>query len=105
MCYIVRHMTLPPSSTSAVGVRELRQNLSVYLRRILAGERFEVTDRGTPVALLVPVRKDMTPLERLIAEGRVAEPPAGDLLDLLPPEGEVSTVASEALFAAREERL
>ena len=105
LCYIVRHMTLSLPSTSAVGVRELRQNLSVYLRRILAGERFEVTDRGTPVALLVPVRKEMTPLERLVAEGRVAQPPVGDLLDLPSPEGEVSTVASEALLAAREERL
>lgn len=105
MCYIVRHMTLSLPSTSAVGVRELRQNLSVYLRRIVAGERFEVTDRGTPVALLVPLRKEMTPLERLIAEGRVAQPPVGDLLDLPPPEGEVSTVASDALLAAREERL
>jgi hypothetical protein len=35
-----------------VGVRELRQNLSVYLRRVLKGESFEVTDRGRTVAVL-----------------------------------------------------
>lgn len=99
-------MSVPATSNSApaVGVGELRPNLGVHLRRVLAGERFEVTVRGKPAALLVPVRKEMTPLERLIAEGRVAQPPVGDLLDLPPPEGEVSTVASDALLAAREER-
>lgn len=96
-------MSVPATATS-VGVRELRRNLGVYLRRVNTGERFEITVRGEMVALLVPVRDDLTPLERLIAEGRAA-PPAGDLLDLPPPEGEVSTVASGALLAAREERL
>lgn len=41
--------------TSKVGVRELRQNLSVYLRRVAKGERFVVTDRREPVAELVPL--------------------------------------------------
>jgi prevent-host-death family protein len=40
---------------STVGVRELRQNLSVYLRRVARGERFVVTDRREPVAELVPL--------------------------------------------------
>ena len=30
-----------------VGVRELRQNLSVYLRRVAKGESFVVTERPT----------------------------------------------------------
>ena len=38
-----------------VGVRELRQNLSVYLRRVRRGEALEVTDRGQPVAVLQPI--------------------------------------------------
>jgi prevent-host-death family protein len=41
-----------------VGVRELRQNLSVYLRRVARGERFIVTDRREPVAELVPLAED-----------------------------------------------
>ncbi len=57
------------AATSKVGVRELRQNLRVYLRRIDQGERFEVTDRGTPVALLIPLPVSLSPLERLVAEG------------------------------------
>jgi prevent-host-death family protein len=35
-----------------VGVRQLRQNLSVYLRRVRRGESLEVTERGQPVAVL-----------------------------------------------------
>ena len=38
-----------------VGVRELRQNLSVYLRRVKAGERLVVTERNVAVAELVPL--------------------------------------------------
>lgn len=52
-----------------VGVRELRQNASALLRRVQAGETLEVTDRGRPVARLVPV-KLMGPMDQLIAEGR-----------------------------------
>lgn len=70
MCYDVRHMSDAPAASTRVGVRELRQNLSVYLRRIDEGERFEVTDRGTPVALLIPLPASRSPLERLVAEGR-----------------------------------
>lgn len=91
------------SRTAQVGIRELRQNLSVYLRRITQGERLEVTDRGRPVAVLVPVRAEMSSFERLVAEGR-ARMPVGHVLDLPPPEGEVSTVASDAVIAGREER-
>lgn len=33
----------------SVGIRELKANLSGYLRVAAAGQRFEVTDRGRPV--------------------------------------------------------
>jgi prevent-host-death family protein len=54
-----------------VGVRELRQNLSVYLDRVKAGETLEVTEHGHPVARLgpnPPVRLSM--LDQMIADGR-----------------------------------
>jgi antitoxin (DNA-binding transcriptional repressor) of toxin-antitoxin stability system len=35
-----------------VGVRELRQQASRYLRRVAAGESFTITDYGKPVAIL-----------------------------------------------------
>jgi prevent-host-death family protein len=43
-----------------IGVRELRQHASRYLARVRAGETIEVTDRGTPVARLVPVGREET---------------------------------------------
>ena len=67
----------------AVGVRELRQNLSVYLRRVQRGEVFEVTDHGNPVAILSP-RKGEDWFERLVAAGRVRVA-TKDIRDLPPP--------------------
>ncbi|MBA3691586.1 MAG: type II toxin-antitoxin system prevent-host-death family antitoxin [Actinobacteria bacterium] len=88
-----------------VGVRELRQNLSVYLRRVARGERLEVTERGRPVAVLAPIGVEPEgTLGRLIATGR-ALPPTGDLLDILPPKGRPSTRLTEALLDERAERL
>ena len=87
-----------------VGVRELRQNLSKYLRRVERGERLEVTERGRPVAVLAPLDAPEGPLARLVAAGRVI-PPQTDLLELLPPRGKPSTSTSEALAAERAERL
>jgi prevent-host-death family protein len=89
--------------TGRVGVRELRQNLSVYLREIERGRSFEVTDRGQPVAMLIPLPRAATPLEKLIASGR-ATVPAGDVLELGPPRGKASAAASAALSEQREER-
>ena len=65
-----------------VGVRALRQNASALLRRVQAGESIEVTDRGRPVARLVPVPVERRTLDELVAEGR-ATPAVGDLLEYL----------------------
>jgi prevent-host-death family protein len=59
---------------STVGVAQLRQNLSEYLRRVQRGERLVVTDRNRPVAELGPPPVTGVALDRLIAEGRVARP-------------------------------
>jgi prevent-host-death family protein len=56
-----------------VGVRELRQNLSVYLRRVKAGESLEVTERGRPVARLEPVSEASDVIERLERKGLIAK--------------------------------
>ena len=66
-----------------IGVRELRQNASRYLRRVQGGETIEVTDRGRPVARLVPVERGSA-FDRLVAEGRVSEA-RGSIRDLPPP--------------------
>lgn len=87
-----------------VGVRELRQNLSRYLRRVASGERLEVTERGKPVAVLGPIDESGSALRRLVASGR-AKPPQGDLLELAPPKGPVSRKGTKALQELREDRL
>jgi prevent-host-death family protein len=59
---------------NTVGIAELRQNLSRYLRRVEHGERLLVTDRNRPVAELGPPPTTGAALDRLIAEGRVSRP-------------------------------
>jgi prevent-host-death family protein len=66
-----------------VGIRELRQRASELLRRVEAGETFEVTDRGRPVAVLGPIPQGSA-LERLRATGDVT-PGEGALEDLPEP--------------------
>ncbi|MBI2197963.1 MAG: type II toxin-antitoxin system prevent-host-death family antitoxin [Candidatus Rokubacteria bacterium] len=39
---------------AAVGIRELKNRLSQYVRRVRAGERLVVTERGKPVAIMSP---------------------------------------------------
>jgi prevent-host-death family protein len=67
----------------AIGIRELRQRASRYLRDVERGETIEVTDRGRPVARLVPIAHE-TGLDDLVASGRLALAD-GDALELGPP--------------------
>ena len=39
---------------TTVGIRELKSQLSRYLKRVRAGERLVVTERGEPVAIISP---------------------------------------------------
>ena len=92
-----------------VGVRELRQNLSVYLERIKLGETLRITERGQPVALLTPLNGEMSRLDALIAAGR-ARPATGRLGDVEPYElpdvpGRSRTPATDELLRDREDRL
>lgn len=88
-----------------VTVRELRQNLSVYLRRIEAGETLTVTRRGERVAVLAPPPGRRSAIDWLILN-RGSTRPVGDLLELgappAPEPGEKSI--GEALKEQREER-
>lgn len=102
MCY----MTESNAGPARVGVRELRQNLSVYLDRVKAGETLEVTEHGRPVARLAPnPPTPMSILDQMIADGRVTpakrshkllQPPPPDLTPGMP-------TLSEILQAMRDE--
>jgi prevent-host-death family protein len=60
------------SASAKVGVRELRDHLSDYLRRVRHGERILITDRGEPIGELGPAEGHKT-MERgfqLVRQGR-----------------------------------
>ena len=87
-----------------VNVRDLRQNLSVHLRLVKAGQTLRVLERGRPVALLTPLPGNGSALERLVSSGRAA-PPRLELAELPPPRAvKGSLTASEALRRQRDER-
>lgn len=90
-----------------VGVRELRQNLSVYLDRVKAGETLEVTERGEPVAILGPRQAEsISAIDRLIAEGRVTPATVDHRTLPPPPPGEPGArPASEILQEMRDEEI
>ena len=98
MCYM-----LDQRMSAEVGVRELRQNLSVYLARIAQGETLSVTDRGRAVAVLAPIRPESSALDRLNAAGLVI-PAKGDLLDVPRRAAPVTRRGSEALARQRADR-
>ena len=89
-----------------VGVRELRQNLSVYLDRVKAGETLEVTEHGQPVAQLGPrPQKAVSILDQMIADGRITPATVDHRTITLPPviEDAGAPTVSEILQRMRDE--
>ena len=58
----------------------MRQQASRYLRAVERGQTIDISDRGCPVARLVPVGGGR-PADRLVAEGRLVLA-TSDLFDL-----------------------
>ena len=88
-----------------IGIRELRQNASRYLRLVRAGERVAVTDRGALVAYLIPATETKSSiLDRLAAAGEY-QPATSNILDLgpPPPTPEGARPLSEVLEEMRDE--
>lgn len=80
-----------------VGVRALKQNASAVVAQAAAGEAVTITDRGRPVAQLVPLH--VSPLRRLVESGH-ARPARRPLRDLPAPQPGPSI--SDALAALRD---
>jgi prevent-host-death family protein len=84
-----------------VGVRELKARLSEHLARVRAGETVVVTDRGKPIAKLVPVeRPDVPPhLAVLVTSGRARwsgqHLPPFDPLPVVPGDGTIADMVAE----------
>jgi len=65
---------------STVGVKELKNRLTQYLRRTKQGEEVVVTERGKPIAVIQPIQSAapvvslQARLARLAAQGLVVLP-------------------------------
>jgi len=86
-----------------IGVRELNQNTSQVLARVSAGETIEITDRGRPVARLVPVDDDTSTLTRLVASGRATAPTSGGPVPLPPRLGDPDVDVAASMAVMRDE--
>jgi prevent-host-death family protein len=91
------------------GIRDVKNNLSAYIRRVEAGERIAVTAHGRVVAEIWPAggrgrRETSNRIEALIETG-VARPPleSGDPLADLPPRGLPRGTAARLIDEDRDE--
>lgn len=64
----------------SVGIRELKQNASEVIARVVRGKHLIVTDRGRPVAQLIPLQKSR--IDDLIQSGQLTA--ASSKIDDLP---------------------
>jgi prevent-host-death family protein len=90
------------------GIRELKDNLSRYIRRIEAGERVVITAHGRVVAEMVPPstgpRGQASRFDRLIASGVIAIPAEdGDPLEGCPKIRLAPGTAAGLIQSDREE--
>lgn len=88
---------LPCVHMERIGVRELRQNASEWIRRAHTGERIEVTNRGQLVAVIGPPPSGGT-IARLREAGRLKRP---SMTGQLPGPVKTRRPASDALTELR----
>lgn len=69
---------------SAVNVHEAKTHFSKLLQRVAAGEEIIISNRGTPVARLIPIAQKPVHRQLGIDKGRVKI--GDDFDDPLPPE-------------------
>lgn len=79
-------------SKKNIGSYEVRTNLSEILRRVRAGESFTITNRGKPVADLVPSRaasrkKTAAAIENILRMRETVVPISDDRLEEYRKEG------------------
>ena len=90
-----------------VGITELRANLAEWVRRAADGEEIVITDRGRPVARIVPPDPAAARMSELIAAGIVTPPSraktlrSADFIRLHAPGG---VSLSDEVIAMRDER-
>lgn len=92
-------------------IAKLKAGLSGYIESVKAGERVVVTDRGRPVALIVPIDPNVSEDDRraeLIAKGLVRPgtgPISVDLIEGATVPGLTVDRALQAVMEDREDRI
>jgi prevent-host-death family protein len=84
-----------------IGIRELNQHASRVIDRVRNGEVIEVTDRGRPVARVVPITESPALLGRLVQEGRAVPPEARGKIPVPAVAGDPEQSASDEVAQAR----
>lgn len=89
----------------SIGIRELKQHTSRYVKKAHQGEPIDVTSHGRLLARLVPASDPDDPIADLVAAGIIRPPEEpGDILDITPlPQKPGRPSISEALQQMREE--
>jgi len=87
----------------SIGVRDLNQNTSQVLARVSGGETIEITERGRPIARLVPIDGDRTVLARLAPTGRVVLPTVAGPVPMPPTLGDEDIDVAAVLAEMRDE--
>ena len=54
-----------------IGIRELRQRASEWVAKAKAGKVIVITDRGQPVARLMPLTRNQNARDKLIDDGQL----------------------------------
>lgn len=95
------------TSKDTIGVRELRNNLSVYLDRVKHGQSLNVTEWGQPIARVIPFKKDASHWEQMVAEGSVRLPPRPGILPDIKPlkASDDGPSTAEVLDEIREDKI
>lgn len=93
-----------------VGVAELKSKLAHHLDRVKAGEEVVITERGVPIARLVPLPSRFSTDARMIELVRrgAVRPPPGNGLDVealyrMPRSSDPTGAVLRALLEEREE--
>lgn len=88
----------------AVTITELNQQTAKVLERIKQGESIDVTERGRPIARIVPITPGASALDDLVREGRALAATRPDvLLSHVPAAAPGATSLTETLARDRDE--
>ena len=56
----------------SVGIKELKEKLSLYVNKVRQGGEIIVTDRGKEIAMLIPVSRERGALKHLAESGKAS---------------------------------